>query len=221
MYKIFFVCCLFLFSQSVPAWSQASGEERKEDAFKQLKELKEGILLVRLMTGNRQREALKRRFSNSNSAEAKARLEERLRAVEDNAVKWRSALKNSVKELYDYSQVYYVYDTSMYALQDQQYEGRIWTKDDKAVPVSELEGRTLFVLARVNHDSERAISTEGLAIWRLDNPSRPIAPFPYFSKLSYRLFSPMTPEVVDIAHRRAVRSWVKKLERLEEASEQK
>lgn len=218
MYKTLFLC-LILGLSTTHVLSQTSGKDRKQVAFEALDDLKEGVLLLRLKSYNRQKEFLNKRYAERESPEAKAAYQERLEELEAKQTKWNRALSEAVKDIYNYSTVYYVYDTSMYALQEGKYEGRVFTTEGTAVDAEQLAQQDLFVLSRITNDSERAITTEGLSIWRLNDPSQPIAPFPYFSKLRYRLFSPMTAEIVTIAHRRAMRRWMKSLQRLEEAAQ--
>lgn len=218
MYKILFLG-LVLSLSTLAATAQKSRPDRREEASRALQDLKNGVLLLRLKSYNRQKEFLQQRHADSGSSESQDRYQEKLKAIEAEQLKWNKALSEAINSIYDYSKVYHVYDTSMYALQKGDYEGRVFTPEGDTVSADALEKEELFILAQVSTDKERGISTEGLAVWRLKAPASPIAPFPYFSKLRYRLFTPMTPEVVTIAHRRAVRRWFKSLEQMEEALE--
>ncbi len=145
-----------------------------------IKDLKSGVLVIRLKTGNNKLKALER-VANSPSVSNEDKEKFQMRIVE---TKKETKLENkhlmqAFKEDYFFSDVLYLFDTSIYLLKEKIQSGYFLNEDMEIDPNIYL-GNTPFLIAFYGSSSIASHGLEGLVVMD-ENFQELNYPFPHFT----------------------------------------
>ena len=145
-----------------------------------IKELKSGVLVVRLKTGNNKLKALERvANSPSVSNEDKGKFQMRIAEAKKETKLENEHLIQAFKEDYFFSEILYFFDTSVYLLKEKVQSGYFLNEDMEIDPNIHL-GDTPFLIAFYGSSSIAANGLEGLVV--MDENFQELGyPFPHFT----------------------------------------
>ena len=184
---LLFVVLLF-FSDAIRAQQDAAGFHKargpKEHAEAAIADLKNGVLVIRLKTGNAQLQAL-RRVADSPHVSEKIRkkfekkIVEKTRKIKEEN-EW---LRESLKEEYDFSEILYIADTSAHLLKEGISSGYFLNENNRPDTSLSLHGRPYLVAFYGDSASPAKNGVEGLVV--LDKNFKELSePFPHFIGVS-------------------------------------
>lgn len=173
---------MVLFAVSVPQQALSQSEDSisvKSAAANHIKKLKDGILVVRLATKQRSIEALESTLASSDlKSKLRETLEEQLVAKKYERDSVNNALISAFGgEVYDFSEVYFMYDTSNARFANKEMSGYFYNENGEFDPSLSLEGRDYYMtyIGR----TEQSSSTNTKAFVVCDQYLNPLErPFP-------------------------------------------
>ena len=153
--------------------------ERAETA---IANLKEGVLLIRLSSERRKLEELDRRIANDKlDTKSRERLKRLKKEVIEDRDKTNQEFVKAFASKYDFSEVFFFYDTASVSLKRGVQEGVFLDEKMNLVPSMSLGGRPFLVL-RSGSLKENTSGLEALVV--MDEKFEDLArPFPYYVKM--------------------------------------
>jgi len=157
-------------------------QEKWERAETAITNLKEGVLLIRLSSERRKLEELDRRIANDKlDAKSRERLKRLKKEVIEDRDKTNQEFVTAFSNEYDFSELFFFYDTASVSLKRGVQEGIFLDKDMNLAPSISLEGRPFLVL-RSGSLKENTSGLEALVI--MDQEFEDLArPFPYYVRM--------------------------------------
>jgi hypothetical protein len=186
-----------LFFTAAQGWSQLSPvdvEQRRERAEQAIRELKDGMLIIRLDSHRKKITALKEAIAREQPGSAlRSRLEEDLKITIADKDKWNKALVDAFSNGYTFSEFLVMYDSSTFTLQEGVRSGIFLDENLEVDPDIELTEEVYYILDWEENDRQSAAGQRGLVF--SDKDYRKLEPpFPYFThaeKYAYFLFIPL------------------------------
>ena len=157
-------------------------QEKWDKAEMAIKNLKAGVLLVRLPSERRKLEELDRRIA-SDRLDAKSR--ERLKGLKEEVIKDRDKTNqefvSAFSSKYNFSEIFFFYDTSSVAIKNGAQDGVFLDKEMNLVPSISLKSRPFLVL-RSGSLKENTTGLEALVVMneQFEDLTRP---FPYYVRM--------------------------------------
>jgi hypothetical protein len=158
--------------------------------------LKDGALVVRLKTKRNKVEKLNEAIANPNlSDKDKKKMRKELETTIAERDKYNSELAASFDAYYNFSAVYFMYDTSSVALKDGEKSGFLLNKNLEVDPKIAIIQDSIFVAYTGTLDATNSTGLEALIL--MDNRFEVLpSPFPYYVRANHfgrvleRIFSP-------------------------------
>ncbi len=149
-----------------------------------IKDLKNGVLVVRLKTGSNKLGAMQRVANSPDVTESERKMfAERIAAYQKEVDQENEWLVRSLKEHYSFSETLYMPDTSAHQLKKGVQSGYFLNGEMQPDPTISLGGKPYLVLFYGNAISPGKSGIEGLVL--LDaNLKELVEPFPFFSGIS-------------------------------------
>ncbi len=173
--------------------AQSSAKQRSMEA---IQALREGAIVVRLPSKRNKLKALNEALAKDNlDAKTRARYEAEIEKTIEKRDRYNRELVNAMEELYDFSALYFVYDTAVVQLKSGVKEGIFVNENLESDPQIRLEEKTFFVLRMGTTKKGSTTGLEALVVAdsALDDLT---APFPYYVRTNHwarvflRIFSP-------------------------------
>ncbi len=157
---------------------------RQTIAQQAIKDLKKGVLVVRLKTGNSKIKAMQQVVSSQNVAEYdREKFEKKIVDYQREVRLENERLIQALRDHYSFSETIYMLDTSAIQLKNGVQEGYFLNENMKLDPGISLDGKPYLVLYYGNPISSRKSGVDGLVM--LDsNLKELVEPFPFFSGIS-------------------------------------
>jgi hypothetical protein len=169
---ILFLCCI-----STEVFSQT-----KTNPHESIRALKEGVLIVRLPTRSAKIAKLEELSAREEEGSAyQKRLQEELVRTREETERQNRALVRSFRDIYRFSDVMFLYDTSASLLKSGDYEG-IFLTDSLQVASSLSPGDRYYLIAAIGVTPEAALE-DALIIYD-DHFNTMSKPFPYYADVS-------------------------------------
>ncbi len=161
-----------------------SYELRAEISQQAINDLKNGVLVVRLKTGNNKLRALQRvALSPDISPKEKEKFESKIAKHQEEIQEENDNLIESLRAHYTFSPILYLADTSIHLLKDGQQSGFFLNEKMETDPSLSLNERPYLVTYYGSTISPTKNGEEGLVILDQDLQEL-VEPFPYFTGLS-------------------------------------
>ncbi len=165
--------------------------ERKKIAEQAIEDLKGGTLILRLKSKHNKISKLKELLANPNLKDAtKDRLNNNLKTTIDEKDRFNSSLIEAFETYYNFSNVFYMYDTASVDLKDGQRSGIFLNKNLELDPSIKIPSGKFFVIKIGTTDSSTTTGVEALVL--MDEKFMDLAPpFPYYVRINSisRLFT--------------------------------
>jgi len=160
-----------------------SPNQRKIQARKHIKELKDGVLIFRLKTNDKAVKKLERILYNPKTSEtSKKRIRNRtLPDLQASADKQNDKLKRAFAEGYDFSAIYFMPDTCTNSLQNSYPLTCLTDAEGNAVSADVVKNKTIFIVDFSELENDKTSRIKGLIISD-ENSERLLPPFPYFQR---------------------------------------
>jgi len=158
--------------------------KRSQLAEQAINDLKNGVLVVRLKTGNNKLSAL-HRVANSQEvgAATQEKFKEKIAAYEQELRQENEWLVKALEENYTFSETVFLLDTSAYQLKNQVRSGIFLNNKMEVDPGISLEGRPFLVVYYGQALSSRKSGIDGVVV--LDsNLNELYDPFPFFTGMT-------------------------------------
>lgn len=174
---LFVACQANIFAQ---VYDTLGSERRTTMAEQAIKDLKNGVLVVRLKTGDKKLEALRRVAKSPNVSNSdKARFQQKVKDHQEKVRLENEWLVSSLKKNYSFSEMLFMLDTSAHELKMGKQNGVFLDENLQPNPNISLSNKPYLVLYHGQTISRVKSSSEGLVI--LDAGLQELVdPFPFF-----------------------------------------
>jgi len=191
---------------------QLSRTQRDMQGRQQIKDLKNGVLIVRMTTNDKAVKKLENILNNPNTSEAsKKRIREKtLPKMQSTSQGLNDKIRQAFVENYTFSEVYFMPDTCTNSLQKDYTLSCLTDVEGKSVSGNVLTDKGVFLADYSELENDKTSRIKGLMISN-KNSVRLVPPFPYFQRaggvFANLSSNNLTPEFA----RKMVRRWNEKL----------
>ncbi len=181
--RIFSIILLSLFALHVSNAQELTREEMESRAVQAIKDLEEGVLVLRLPSNAKKIKAMQDMLSSDISQKDKDRIKKQVNSIKEQTRQENQAYAKAFAENFNFAPVYIIYDTSTTALLSGAAGEYLLNTDMEPVSSSKIAGKPILIarLGRTNRSNTSGAEAIILMDTNLDDLTNP---FPYAARIN-------------------------------------